>query len=288
MAQYKVPQNVEAEDKILGPLTMKQFIYSVIGVGWALLCYLIFHAIPVVMIIVAAPFTILFLALGLYQRDGQNFEQLLVALVGFFSQARQRVWQKEMVVESFRVEPTKPVVEQSQRDPAAVRSELDKLASLVDARGWAEPHDAEGVLPADRLAATPGSDRLVMPAVAPAEAGNVVAPAGGETDMMDLQASPLAQNLSTLLDQAASDVKQEAMEAMKERAAVAPAKAPAPATPTTSVSVTQAAPNDIMKLATENELTVSQLAAQANRVVPLTEGESVTVSNGSQNPNPTR
>ena len=35
MGQYKVPQNVEAEDKILGPLTFKQFIYALMGFGWA-------------------------------------------------------------------------------------------------------------------------------------------------------------------------------------------------------------------------------------------------------------
>ena len=98
MGQYKVPQNVEAEDHIIGPLTMKQFIYSIIGIGWAMLCFFIFKSMPVVMIIVAAPVTILFLLLGLYRRDGQNFEQYLVALVGFFSQSRKRLWAKELVV----------------------------------------------------------------------------------------------------------------------------------------------------------------------------------------------
>jgi hypothetical protein len=312
MGQYKVPQNVEAEDKIIGPLTLKQFIYCVIGVGWALLCFLILRAFLPVMIVVAAPVTILFLLLGLYQRDGQNFEQYLVALVGFFSQSRRRLWTKEPIVESFKIEPVKATVEQTQRNPAEVRSQLDKLATLVDARGWAEQHDDQGVLTADQvLRPESEGDRIIMPET-PSGASSITQ-AEGENDVLDLQNSPLAQNLSALIDQAASEVKTEAIESMKTTgvtgtvpqavatpAPPAPAKQPLPtsgpvpmapaktATPapstTPSVSVTPLVPDDILKLATErDDLTVSQLAAQATRVVPLTEGESVTLRNGNGN-----
>src|SRR4029077_18312182 len=107
MSQYKVPQNVEAEDKILGPLTFKQFIYACIGVGWGLVCFAIFRPLPAVMIILGFPPVLLFLLLAFYQRDGQNFEQLLIAMVGFFASERKRVWVKEAVTETFHVEPTK-------------------------------------------------------------------------------------------------------------------------------------------------------------------------------------
>ncbi len=288
MGQYKVPQNVEAEDKIMGPLTLKQFIYCVIGVGWAMLCFFLFRSFIPLMIVVAAPVTILFLLLGLYQRDGQNFEQYLVALVGFFSQSRQRLWTKEPIVESFKVEPVKVTEEQTQRDPVQVRSQLDKLATLVDARGWAEQHDEQGVLQADQsLTSSLDTDRLVMPE---APVGGSVTQAEGENDMLDLQNSPLAKNLNALIDQAANEVKTEAIQSMKSPGVVAPTPTVAAPTavaattvaPAPSVSVTTPVANDILKLATErDDLTVSQLAAQATRVVPLTEGESVTLRNGS-------
>ena len=285
MGQYKVPQNVEAEDKIIGPLTLKQFIYSVIGIGWAMLCFFLFRSFIPLMIVVAAPVTILFLLLGLYQRDGQNFEQYLVALVGYFSQSRQRLWTKEPIVESFKVEPVKVTQEHTQRDPIQVRSQLDKLATLVDARGWAEQHDEQGVLRADQtLTSQIDNDRLVMPQ---APVGGSVTQADGENDMLDLQHSPLAQNLSALIDQAASEVKTEAIESMKAPGVAVPVPAPAPVAPAPSVSVTPPVANDILKLATErDDLTVSQLAAQATRVVPLTEGESVTLRNGSTSTGP--
>jgi hypothetical protein len=308
MGQYKVPQNVEAEDKIIGPLTLKQFIYCLIGIGWALVCFLIFRSIPAVMVVLAAPITILFLLLGLYQRDGQNFEQYLVALVGFFSQSRKRIWTKEPIVESFKIEPVKATLEQSQRNPVEVRSQLEKLATLVDARGWAEQHDEQGVLAADQvLAPQAQTDRLIAPEAL--SGGATITQADGQDDVLDLQHSPLAQNLTALIDQAANDVKTEAIESMKAKAnqpaaakaappphaAVTPPPTPSPvsATPTPavapaptapSISVTPLVPNDILKLATErDDLTVSQLAAQATRVVPLTEGESVTLRNGNTN-----
>jgi len=277
MGQYKVPQNVEAEDKIIGPLTLKQFIYCIIGVGWALLCFLLFRAFIPLMIVVGAPVTIIFMLLGLYQRDGQNFEQYLVALVGFFSQSRKRLWTKEPIVESFKIEPVKAAAEQSQRNPVEVRSQLDKLATLVDARGWAEQHDDQGVLQADQILAPRGdNDRLIMPQAPKGESS--ITQADGENDVLDLENSPLAQNLSALIDQAASEVKTEAIESMN-----APGVAvPKVAVPAPSVSVTTPGANDILKLATErDDLTVSQLAAQATRVVPMTEGESVTLRNGS-------
>jgi hypothetical protein len=286
MGQYKVPQNVEAEDKIIGPLTLKRFIYCLIGVGWAMLCFFIFKSVIPVMIIVAAPVTIIFLLLGLYQRDGQDFEQYLVALVGFFSQSRKRLWTKEPIVESFKVEPVKATTEQTQRDPAQVRSQLDQLASLVDARGWAEQHDEQGVLSADQLLVPQNNDdRLILPQ-APIGADSITQ-AEGTNDVLDLQNSPMAQNLTALIDQAASDVKAEAIESMNKRIAAkeTTATSPTPAQPAApSVSVTTPVANDILKLATErDDLTVSQLATQATRVVPITEGESVTLRNGSTN-----
>lgn len=267
MSQYKVPQNVEAEDHILGPLTLKQFIYAIIGVAWAGLSYALFHAVFALMIIVAAPITILFLLLAFYQRDGQNFEQLLIAMVGYFSQSRQRLWRKDEVVDSFRIQANAVVVEQTQRNPVEVRSELERLGTMIDSRGWNAPPVADAHL----FQPNAISDRLVEPAqTSPEAADEPEAP-----DMLDLQQSPLAQNLASLIQEAAVDIRQEAIDQMNGRPASKPA-----VSPPISTSVTTANPNDILKLATErDDLTVSQLAATATRTIPLQEGQSVELRN---------
>jgi hypothetical protein len=196
MGQYKVPQNVEAEDKILGPLTFRQFIYALMGVGWAILCFALLHKIPAAMIILGAPPTLLLMLLAFYTRDGQNFEQLLIAMVGFFAASRRRLWVKEDVAETFHIEPTKHAAEVTQRNPAEVISELEKLAVLIDSRGWNRPPQTESNLVQPT---TPHEDRMVAPPPAPH------APDEPKTDMLDLQQSPLAQNLAELLRAAAED-----------------------------------------------------------------------------------
>ncbi len=260
MGQYKVPQNVEAEDKIIGPLTLKQFIYCLIGVAWFGLCFALLRSVMPLMIAVAAPVTLIFLLLGLYQKDGQNFEQLLIALTSFLAQPRRRVWEKEQVAETFHIEPTKMVaVEQSQRNPAEIRSELDRLASLVDARGHNPIHDRTA------------GDRLVAPQPVIPQKGHVAEPVD-MTDMMDLQNSPLAQNLSQLLEEASRDVREEAVHAMEGGVA-------SPHLNQKSIRGSAAMPpNGIIRLATDSDdISVAQLAAQAGRINPLVEGESVRI-----------
>jgi hypothetical protein len=306
MGQYKVPQNVEAEDKIIGPLTLKQFIYAMIGAGWAGMSFAFFRTAPVVFIIIGVPPALLFLALAFLNKDGQTFEQLMVASFNYFASVRKRLWIKDEVVEAFQVQARKKVKERTQRDPAEVHSQLERLATMVDSRGW-----NQGTRPAQSDDESPQevSDRLVEP-VPPAN--DVMIEPDLANDMLDMQNSPLAQNLAGLIDEAASDVRAEAMEQMRAMtssvarhqavASGAPvagdaaghtgAKQPTPAAgqpqaatsmaggqpePAQSISgvTTEPQPN-ILKLATErDDLTVSQLAATATRMVPLQPGQTV-------------
>jgi len=264
MGQYKVPQNVEAEDKILGPLTFKEFIYFLMGFGWAALSFAIFRKIPVLLVIVGFPPTLLLFLLAFYNRDGQNFEQLLVAMVGFFATSRRRIWAKDDILETFHVEEAIIAAEATQRDPAQVRSELEKLANLIDSRGWNHPPEPET---AQIMPAIAHTDRIVP--TPPPTPGEV------PTDILDLQQSPLAQNLAELLRAAAEDVREEAMQQMTGKAVRPAAGAPPP----TSISGVTAAPaGDILQLATQSdELTVTQIAAQATRRVQLPNGQTVEV-----------
>jgi hypothetical protein len=260
MGQYKVPQDVEAEDKIIGPLTLRQFIYAVIGIMWGGLCFVIFRSVLPIMIVVGAPITLLFLLLAFYRRDGQNFEQLLVAMAGYFGQTRRRLWVKEPIVEAFQIVPPKVTSETTQRNPAEVRSQLDQLASVIDSRGGTP------------TAAAATEDRLYMPTQpAPQQAAEPEQP-----DRYDVPVAgdPLAQ----LIEQSVANLRSGAIEQMRQEVGAPAAKAPVK--PSAS-AMTVAPSGDIIRLATENDdLSVSQIAAQAGRqAAPLAEGESVTLRN---------
>ncbi len=288
MGTYKVPQNVEAEDKILGPLSMKQFIYAMIGVGYGLLTFAIFNPISIVIwVVLGVPPMLALLGLGLYQREDQPLETFVVAIAQFFVRPHQRFWQKEPIAEVFRLEPPPPKPEQVVRDPSQVRSQLAQLADLVDTRGWSikepelqEPDEAPVVDLKDRLggeALAPGVTRSLLPEVT-------------EDDDILSATNPTTQELNTLIENTVKSVREEAVEKMK-RPAASKSKAPATATATpntrtpaaaqrVSTSGSTASPSgDILKLATEGgDLTVAQIAAQAHRhTTNLSEGQSVSL-----------
>lgn len=264
MGQYKVPQDVEAEDHILGPLTLKQFIYAIVAVAWGGIWFLVLQKVLLLYAIVAVPVVLIFLLLAFYRRDGQNFEQLLIALVGFFANTRKRIWRKEEIVESFHVEPAKPHQEVSQRNPTDVRAELTRLAELADSRGI-NKHEAVLPMPAQIMSDTVGPAPVAPIIEEPAK------------DLYDLSTSPLASNLNALIEQAAADVKKEAVEQMMAKSKATPVgDAPRRAAhKSTSANVTPQPSSDILKLSTESDLTIAQLAAQATRLAPIAEGQSV-------------
>ena len=51
MAQYKVPQDVEADDKLIGPFSFRQFIYLLIAGGLIAAAVGLFQIFPLLAII---------------------------------------------------------------------------------------------------------------------------------------------------------------------------------------------------------------------------------------------
>lgn len=71
MGQYQVPQFIEIEDKIFGPLTLKQFIYLAGGGG---LCLMFFTLLPLwLTILLGIPVMVFCVALAFYQVNGRPF-----------------------------------------------------------------------------------------------------------------------------------------------------------------------------------------------------------------------
>jgi hypothetical protein len=86
--QFQVPQFIEVEDKIFGPLTFKQFVYVAGGAG---ACYLLWRVLP---LFLSAPLIALVggLSAGLafFQFNGRPFIQALEH--GFFYMVRRKLY----------------------------------------------------------------------------------------------------------------------------------------------------------------------------------------------------
>ncbi len=90
--QFKVPQNIDMPDRILGPLTMLQFIYAVIGGG---LAYVAFMSLPSPLnYLVAILVALTTLALIFLKINERPFSLFLVSLLRFMSSPRERIWHK--------------------------------------------------------------------------------------------------------------------------------------------------------------------------------------------------
>ena len=92
--QYKIPQNVQIEDKIVGPLTLRQLIYLGVGGGLAYAIYTILASkyfievwLPPVAII-----TIITLAFTFLKINGIKFSRWILLIIAYFYNPRKRVF----------------------------------------------------------------------------------------------------------------------------------------------------------------------------------------------------
>lgn len=92
MAQYQVPQFIEVEDKIFGPLTLKQFIYLAGGGG---VCLMAFTLLPLwLTLIVAVPVMSFSALLAFYQINGRPFLDAVEHAVIYFFGNKLYLWKQ--------------------------------------------------------------------------------------------------------------------------------------------------------------------------------------------------
>jgi hypothetical protein len=91
--QYQVPQFIEIEDKIFGPLTFKQFVYLVGGGGMSFIAYRFLPGFISIFIIL--PLLSLSLALAFYKVNNKPFLDVIQSAVKFFLTSKLYIWKKE-------------------------------------------------------------------------------------------------------------------------------------------------------------------------------------------------
>jgi len=138
MAQYKVPQDVEAEDKLLGPFTFRQFIYLLIAAAGIAGAWGLFQIFPLLALI-PLPFIFFFGILALPVRKDQPMETYLAALVGFYLKPNRRVWTPGQRESTIKIIAPKKVEKSRTRDITEDEAShrLSFLANIVDTEGYA-------------------------------------------------------------------------------------------------------------------------------------------------------
>lgn len=226
MAVYKVPQDVEADDKLIGPFSFRQFIYLIVVAiamagAWGL------SQLFIPLAIIPLPIIVFFAALALPLRKDQPMEAYLSAVVSFyFLKPRKRFWLPDGIDSFVTIIPPKDadkiLTKELNEDEATRR--LDYLAQLVDTHGWA-------IRGAGGTPDTSISTDLYFESQS-------------TTDMMD-NSTDAAKKMNAKLDAKASQEKQTAIAGMKSAAKEPPAVAASSAASTDdSASSTTATTDD--------------------------------------------
>lgn len=218
MATYKVAQDVEADDKLLGPFSFRQFIYLIIVAMGVFIAWGLGHLF-VPLAILPLPIILFFGALALPLRKDQPMETYLAALVAFYMKPRKRLWQPDGV-ESL-VEITAPKVVEVQRTKGLSETEAERrltyLAAIADTRGWSIRHTD---MP---------SDNTSMQA-------DVYNEAQQTEDLLDDNAA-VARSFESMIDQADAKRRQAMMNRIQQATPTVPTPPPKVVLPRTKSDV---------------------------------------------------
>jgi hypothetical protein len=239
MGTYKVIQDIEAEDKLLGPLSLRQFIYAIIVV---VLGYVAFR-LALVNFLLAFPFLPPMILLGVlaspFSKD-QPSEVWLLAKIRFFLVPRRRIWDQSGIKELVTITVPKRIEKALVKDlsQTEVRSRLEALANTIDSRGWAVKNvNVNMFAQPSYVLGQVDSDRLIDASTMAQEVSPL--DVGVTDDMFDAQGSR-AQVLDQMMASSSQTHKQQVLQKMKNPSTTKPAtpadywflnESPAPAQP---------------------------------------------------------
>jgi hypothetical protein len=144
--KFVVPQFIENEDKILGPITVRQFLICLGATFAVFIEYRIFQLpIFIMLAIITAAFAGVF---GFLKINGQPFHLFFVNVLQTMSRPRLRVWHKELVDAELRVLIAKPPEAKDLKAAVAPKSRpestrLRDLALTVNTGGVYNPDEDE-------------------------------------------------------------------------------------------------------------------------------------------------
>ncbi len=129
--QFAVPQFTDVEDKLIGPLTLKQFLFLLATSGvvlffWSILDFSFFF------FIFALPTVMVGLALAFGKLNGRPIYSYLGAVLSMLTRPQIRVFRREEPNVVIHMKKNEPVVIAAPTNQEAPESRLKKLAYLLD------------------------------------------------------------------------------------------------------------------------------------------------------------
>ncbi len=132
--QYAVPQFTDVEDKLIGPLTLKQFLILLVTGGIVLLFYSLLK-LSIFFFVFAFPFVVTGLGLAFGSFNGRPLFGFVGAFVSFVAKPQVRVFKREepnMMIKKIEKPQTQSANIGNGLEAQEAESRLKKLAYLLD------------------------------------------------------------------------------------------------------------------------------------------------------------
>jgi hypothetical protein len=142
MQQFTVPQFIDVEDKIIGPITARQFIIFLaaailIAISYRLFDFTMFITVSIVIFLIAV-------VLGFVKVNGRPFQFFLLNLLQTWRRPNIRVWNNRLapVIDEERI-PTLKFDSTKSSKEYYQKSRLAELSLVVDTEGQYRGDDDE-------------------------------------------------------------------------------------------------------------------------------------------------
>lgn len=124
--QFKVPQFIDMEDKIVGPLTLKQFAYLLGAGGFSFLLWT-FIPIKVVAVIFIIPVGGFFIALAFVKINERPFIDIVENAIGYYSSSKIYTWRQPVANQNNTAEN---IVVETTKEMAVAKANSNKLHEI--------------------------------------------------------------------------------------------------------------------------------------------------------------
>ncbi|MEE8131703.1 MAG: PrgI family protein [Candidatus Paceibacterota bacterium] len=130
--QFQIPQFIDIENKIVGPLTLRQFLYLA---GAGLISFMLFFILQMwLWFLITVFLAVIALALALIKYNGQPLPKIVWLAMGFLWRPRLYLWQREIEEKVIEIPqlpklPTEAVIPKRERLKKLV-SEMPSVKKL--------------------------------------------------------------------------------------------------------------------------------------------------------------
>jgi hypothetical protein len=127
--QFRVPQFIDIEDKVVGPLTFKQFAYIIGagGVGFLIWTFVPIHALAILLIL---PVSGLFIALAFVKFNNRPFGDLLESAFAYYTGPKVFTWKQPVPQNTGNEAKIDQIVADTTKEVIIEKTNKDRLHDL--------------------------------------------------------------------------------------------------------------------------------------------------------------